>query len=278
MTNSLISFLIQDRPVSTAAERYLLVYMVAVLVIVTTLVIVFFVLFQKRKNKLLIEKIQQQQAFEEEFAKSQIEIQEETLKHLGQELHDNIGQLLSIANMQLSLLTVDVSEKLKERFTDAKNIVKQSLSEVRSLSKTLNTDVILNLGFQESVSTEIERLNKMKLIKAELIRHGDSDVCKNNKDAIILFRILQEFISNTVKYSKATQLKITLSYSQNHLSILAEDNGVGFDINTVEKGSGLINIEGRAKLIKTKFNLISKPNEGVKLTLDYPIKLRAIKS
>ena len=229
MTNSLISFLIQDRPVSTAAERYLLVYMVAVLVIVTTLVIVFFVLFQKRKNKLLIEKIQQQDAFEEEFAKSQIEIQEETLKHLGQELHDNIGQLLSIANMQLSLLTVDVSEKLKERFTDAKNIVKQSLSEVRSLSKTLNTDVILNLGFQESVSTEIERLNKMKLIKAELIRHGDSDVCKNNKDAIILFRILQEFISNTVKYSKATQLKITLSYSQNHLSILAVDNGVVFD-------------------------------------------------
>jgi hypothetical protein len=93
-----------ERLASTSSERYLLVYMIAVLVIVTTLVIVFFVVFLKRKNKLMLDKIEQQQAFEEEIIQAQTETQEQTLKNIGWELHDNIGQLLSFANMQLSIL------------------------------------------------------------------------------------------------------------------------------------------------------------------------------
>ena len=115
---NLITILIQERAVSTTAERYLLRYMLAVLVIVTALVIVFFIVFQKRKNKLLLDKIKQQKQFEETVSKTKEEIQEQTLKYIGQELHDNIGQLLSLASMQMGMLGVKISENIKEPFIE----------------------------------------------------------------------------------------------------------------------------------------------------------------
>ncbi len=135
------------RLVSTDAERYLLVYMIAVLIIFTALFIVFFMVFQKRKNKLLLDKIKRQQKFEEEISKTQTEIQEQTLKNIGWELHDNVGQLLAVVSMQLNLLATQVSEEIKEKGNDTNKVISESLKEVRSLSKTLNNEVILNIGF-----------------------------------------------------------------------------------------------------------------------------------
>ncbi len=109
-----LNILLQERAVSTAAERYLLVYMLAVLIIVTTLVIVFFIVFQKRKNKLLLDKIKQQQEFDEEISRTQTEIQEQTLKHIGWELHDNVGQLLAYASMQMNMISAKASSDIKE--------------------------------------------------------------------------------------------------------------------------------------------------------------------
>ena len=254
----------------------LIVYSVIVIVLLVAMFISFFIVFQKRKNKLLLERIQREREFEEELVKTQTEIQEQTLKNVGQELHDNVGQLLSVANMQLSLVSSLAQDSIKSKVDDTKAVISDAIKEVRGLSKVLNNEVILNLGFQESLNTEIERLNKMSVIKAELNSSGDKGVCKNNKDAIILFRILQEFISNTVKYSKASQLTITLNYDKDNLEIIAEDNGVGFNIENVKKGSGLINMESRARITNAEFSLISIPNQGTKLSLNYPIALRAI--
>jgi len=265
-----------EQLVSTDAERYLLIYMVAVLVIVTGLVILFFIIFQKRKNKMLLDKVKREREFEEEFVKTQTEIQDQTFKNIGQELHDNVGQLLSVANMQLSLVSSLAQDSVKKKVDETKSAISDAIKEVRALSKVLNSEIILNQGLHESLNTEIERLNRMNLLKAKLVSHGDKSVGKNNQDAIILFRILQEFISNTVKYSKATQLTITLNYNKENLEIIAEDNGIGFNIESVKKGSGLINMESRARLTNTEFSLISIPNQGTKMSLNYPISLRAI--
>ncbi|MBU2940508.1 histidine kinase [Lacinutrix sp. C3R15] len=250
--------------------------MIGVMLVVCTIIIVFFIVFQKRKNKLLLDKIKMQQAFERAFAETNEEIQEQTLKYIGQELHDNIGQLLSVANMQLSILNTEIPETLKERFSESKSAVKESLTEIRALSKSLNRDVIQNKGVYDSIQSEINRLNRMKLIKAELIKTGDNTVTENSKDAIILFRILQEFISNTVKYSNAKQLKIHLNYYPEKLIIHASDDGVGFDEKTVESNSGLVNMKSRAELIEASFSLASKPNQGVHLTLEYPLLKRVV--
>ncbi len=260
-----------EKITSTAAERYLLVYMIMVLVIITTLVIVFFIVFQKRKNKLLLDKLKQQQAFEEEIIQAQTEAQEQTLKNIGWELHDNVGQLLSFANMQLSILKMQVSEDLKGKFKDTSEALSNGLKEVRALSKTLNNDVILNIGFEKAITNELDRLKRMKFTSAALKIEGEKVGFKNQKHEIVIFRILQEFLSNSVKYSEAQNLSITLHYNNERITITAVDDGKGFDMNEVEKGSGLINMKSRAELIGASLNLESKPNDGVRLTLDYPL-------
>ena len=261
-----------EQLISTDAERYLLIYMIAVLAVVSALIIIFFIVFQKRKNKLLLDRIKQQQEFEEEIAKTQLEIQDQTLKNIGQELHDNVGQLLSFTSMQLNLVSSLAKDGIKEKIEDTKEVVKDTIQEVRALSKSLNSDVILNLGLKQSIQNEVNRLNKLKTIEAELIIEGEEAELINKKDEIILFRIIQEFFSNTNKYSEATELHVTLNYTSKALTIRAKDNGKGFDINNIEKGSGLINMQSRAALIDANLELNSKPNEGVQLVIQYPLK------
>ncbi len=258
-----------DRLASTTAERYLLLYMITVLVIITSLVIIFFVVFLKRKNKLLLDKMKQQQMFNEEIVKARTETQEQTLKNIGWELHDNIGQLLTFANMQLSLLKMQMPEDVQEKFKDTTDALKQSLTEVRLLSKTLNNEVILNAGFEKSITNELKRLKKMKFDSAELEIKGEKVDFTNKQHEIIIFRILQEFLSNSVKYSQAKNLAIILDYKGDNMIVTAKDDGKGFNIDEVKKGSGLINMKSRAALINANLNLESKPNEGSQLVLDY---------
>ena len=272
MTNFLTIIQSTERAVSTSAERYLLVYMIGVLLIVCSLIIIFFIVFQKRKNSLLLDKIRQQQAFEAELSSAQTEIQEQTLKNIGWELHDNVGQLLAVASMQLNILKTQISEDVKENFGEASDIVKQSLKEVRSLSRSLNNEVILNIGFEQSITNELNRLKKMKFASAELQVKGEVVPFENKKHEIIIFRILQEFFSNSVKYSEAKNLSVKLNYGPEKLQIIASDDGKGFDMKSTEKGSGLLNMKSRADLINTTYNLSSKIGDGVTLELEYPYK------
>ena len=268
----LINIFLQTQPsVSTSAERYLLIYMIGVLLIVTSLVVIFFIVFQKRKNKLLLDKIRQQQAFEEELSITQTEIQEQTLKHIGWELHDNVGQLLAYASMQLNMLGAKIPEDMKSTLDLTTSTIKESLKEVRSLSKSLNNDVILNIGFEKSITNELDRLKRMKFASPELHIKGNKRPLDNKKHEIILFRILQEFFSNSVKYSEANNLKVTLEYLDDKMIIIASDDGKGFNVETAKKGSGLINMKSRAELIDATFQIHSKPNEGVQLQIEYPL-------
>lgn len=242
---------------------------------VLTLVIVFvmfFMMFQKRKNQLLLDKIKQQQKFDEELIKTQQEIQEETLKHIGRELHDNVGQMLAVATMQMNAVAKIVKDEAKSKVDNASEVLKETLAEVRALSKSLNSDVIFNLGFDTTVKNEIERLNKTGLIEANLEVIGDKVNFENKKDEIILFRILQEFSSNTLKYAEAENLNVCLNYKEESLNIKIEDDGNGFDIASVEQGSGMTNMENRAELINSKFQLESQPEKGTTLSLIYPYR------
>lgn len=253
--------------------------MTLVILLLSAMVIIFFIAFQKRKNKLLLDKIKQQKQFEDTVAKTSEEIQEQTLKYVGQELHDNIGQLLALASMQMGMLGIKMGEDIKEPFTETQKIIKESLSEVRALSKSLNTDVINNVGFEKSINAEILRLNRLKLIMAEIAVIGEIIPFENHKDGIILFRILQEFISNTVKHSKAKALNILLDYTQNDLLIIkASDDGEGFFLDDVKDSSGLLNMKNRAELTDSTFSLKSQPNEGTQLEIHYPIARRALKT
>ncbi len=241
----------------------------AILLLMVVTLITFFSIFQKRKTQLLIEKAEQKQKFDEEIVKSQTEIQEQTFQNISWELHDNIGQLLSVARMQLNMLHPDVSEENQKRLEETVEVVAKSLQEVRALSKSLNTDFIKNIGLYKALRNELQRFNKLNFLEANIEVIGN-EVAIDPKEEIIIFRILQEFFSNVIKHSKASELSVKLLYKEDSLEITAKDDGVGFDFNNVVEGTGLINMRSRAQLINAVLAIDAAPNQGVLLTLHYP--------
>ncbi len=253
-------------------ELLLIVYFIVVILFLTSFAIIFFITFQKRKNKLLLEKFEAETRFENELAQSKIEIQEQTLKNVSWELHDNIGQLLSVANMQLNILSGSVDISAKQSVKDIKEVVSNSLQEVRSLSKSLNNEVVGYSGIEASIKNELLRFERLNNLGTALTSTGEA-IEIIDKDAIILFRIIQEFFSNAIKHSKATRLEVFINYFPEKLHLEIKDNGVGFNVEEVTKSSGLLNMESRASLINTDFSLNSSPGNGTSLSLHYPIKI-----
>lgn len=243
-----------------------------ILLVVLITVIMLFTYFQRRKLKFILDRQEAERRYLEELAESQLETQEQTLKNIGWELHDNVGQLLSVANMQLNVISNEVPDESKQRFEDTRDVINKSLKEVRALSKSLNSDVIQNIGLEDALKNELERFNKLKFLNARMDITEGGQYTIDPRDEIIIFRILQEFMSNSIKHSKAKNLTVNLAYRPDMMEIKIEDDGVGFDMNEVKKNSGLINMENRANLINADFSIISAPNEGVSLTLSYPIK------
>lgn len=117
---------------------------------------------------------------------------------------------------------------------------------------------------------EIERYNRLNFINSTIEVNG-AEIFIDPKSEIIIFRILQEFLSNTIKHSKGTILYFCMNYGENNMQILARDNGIGFDKKKIKKneGIGLQNIENRAKLIGAKIELVSHPKIGTTLTINY---------
>ncbi|WP_339661014.1 ATP-binding protein [uncultured Polaribacter sp.] len=243
-------------------EFVLIISTILILIIVIALVILF-TTFQNKKNSLIEERKKTKEEFERTITETQIEIREETLRNISWELHDNIGQLLTLAKIQLQNASEENIKEVKETIT-------KGLNEVRSLSKLINPEAINNINLREAVQLELDRFNRLEFIKSTLIIEGDAiDIDK--KATIIIFRILQEFFSNTIKHSKASELDVSLSYSDSNLIIIAKDNGIGFLSEEKKEGIGLLNIKNRAKLIGAEAVFSSEIDKGTILKINYKL-------
>lgn len=245
-------------------QSFIIIFSVIAFCLALT-VIILFAIFQKRKNRLLREQQEAENKFKEEIIETQIEIKEDTLRNISWELHDNIGQLLTLAKIQLQNADQD-----QESIDEAAETIGKGLNELRSLSKLINPDTLANLSLVEALEMEIERFNRLKYLKASLT-YSEDFIPLDNKVEIIIFRMLQEFFTNTMKHSKASELEVTVDYDGQLLKILAKDNGVGFDSNKTEfrNGIGLSNMKNRAKLIGANAQITSQPGAGTQLLLTY---------
>lgn len=241
-------------------EFVLIVSTILILIIVIALIILF-TTFQKKKNFLVEKQKEEQERFEKEIAETQIEIREATLRNISWELHDNIGQLLTLAKIQLQNSTPENIKEVSETIT-------KGLTEVRSLSKLINPEAIKNIDLREALQLEVDRFNRLNFIETTYKVEGD-EVWIDKKASIVLFRILQEFFSNTIKHSKATNLEVTLNYKKDKLILFAKDNGVGFLINEKKEGIGLSNIKNRIKLIGAEVNFVTAENKGTSIEITY---------
>ncbi len=252
-------------------ELVLLIYFITIVLFLCAFIVLFVILFLKRKNLLLLRRIEEQQKFKQELAQSQIEIKENTLQNLSWELHDNVGQLLSVANIHLNILQKDIPAVKAQKFQETKQVIAQAIQEIRSLSKTLNTDVVLKNGLAASIQIELERFNRLNFLEGVFTLEGTMRELDSSNE-IIIFRTVQEFFTNVIKHAKADTLTVFLNYEPRQLHIKLQDNGVGFCTKTTPTNSGMETMKSRAALIGATFQLMSQPGAGTTLELTYPYK------
>ncbi|TXD49659.1 sensor histidine kinase [Polaribacter sp. IC073] len=246
------------------ASQVILYASTVIILLFVVFIVLLFGFFQKRKNLLLEEQEQNKKRFEREIAETQIEIREETLRNISWELHDNIGQLLTLAKIQLQSATANNLDEVSETIT-------KGLTEVRALSKLINPEAIKNMNLKDAVQLEIDRFNRLNYIKSTFKVSGKEQKI-DKKASIIMFRILQEFFSNTIKHSKASNLNVCINFNKNGLEIIAKDDGVGFStIKNKSNGIGLQNIKNRAKLIGAFAVFTSEVNKGTSLKIRYKL-------
>jgi len=236
---------------------------VLILLVLVVVIITLFTVFVRRKNKLLEEQEQTKKAFEKELSETQIEIREETLRNISWELHDNIGQLMTLAKIQ-----VQMAKSRPETLDEVADTIGKGIHELRTLSKLINPEALKSLNLVEALSMEIERFNRLEFIKSNMLVTGKEQEIDNEKE-IIIFRILQEFFSNTIKHSKASHLNVEVDYKTDRLIISAQDTGVGFASDADFSGIGMKNMKNRAKVIGADFKITSEKNKGTALKLTY---------
>ncbi|MFY7965782.1 MAG: sensor histidine kinase [Chitinophagaceae bacterium] len=214
----------------------------------------------KQEKKLM------EDTFNQTILQTQIEIQEQTLKTISQEIHDNIGQQLSVSKFTLNTIETTDNKLLNDKIDTCKRIIGKAIQDLRDLSKSINNDAVEQQGLVAALKHELEIINKFGLnTSIEVI--GISAKL-NPQIELILFRIIQESLNNAIKHANATNIKTSLTYSINKLEITVEDNGIGFNTNAIKsKGIGLINIQNRCKVIDASFAIESQNGKGTQVKI-----------
>lgn len=236
---------------------------------------VFVLFYQKRRDKHKQEKKQLNLQFQQTLLQSQLEIQEQTMHTISQEIHDNIGQVLSLAKLNLGTIDLNNPGTLSQKIEDSRELVGKAIQDLRSLAKGLNTSFITDMGLLRSIEYELDMVRKSGGFITKLNTLG-TPVKLDAQKELILFRIIQEVFNNIIKHAEATELLIQINFLPGVLTITITDNGKGFDFTLQDInenpnfGLGLRNMQSRAQLVGAQFNLASIPRIGTSVILSLP--------
>jgi len=241
-------------------------------------VIYFVVLYRNRqlKNKQEQEKLEAE--FRQELLQSQVEMQEQTLEHISKEIHDNITQVLSFVKLSLGTIGNTLDDVKKAKIYESRELVAQTITDLRDLSKSLSFEHITSLGLSETMQMEADRINKSGVIEVTFTQEGAAYSLGGQRE-LVLFRIFQEALNNALKHSGAKHFKILLQYHPDLLNLSLEDNGSGFSPKKLDSktGSGLRNMENRAVLIGGTASIDSSPGNGCRIQINLnPLKQQFI--
>ena len=250
------------------------------LILITTLVfliapiciIVYVSIFLRRKKRHIEEKEWMKLAFEAELIKTYLEVQEQTMQTIGSDLHDNIGQLLSLTSLTLNSINLKDDLKAKEKIEAAIDLTAQSIKELRQLAKLVQGDQLILLGLSKAIQHEINWMEKSGEYHVSYSQVESPTKADPDKD-LILFRILQEILNNIIKHSRATIIEIELNYLNGVLQLHVADNGVGFNADGLpaeQRGMGLHNIRKRAIIVGGSVDINTAIGEGTIIDIFIP--------
>ncbi|HEY9197269.1 MAG TPA: histidine kinase, partial [Mucilaginibacter sp.] len=188
--------------------RILVIVGTFIFLLAPAFLVLYILVYNKRKKKHKEEKMQMEQNFNNEIIKTQHEIREQTMQTIGADLHDNIGQLLSLTSFTLKSIAWAEPDAVLKKVNDAIELTSRSIKEMRLLGKLLQGEQLIGLGLNEAIKQEIVWLEKSGQHQVVYECAGfDAASCNPEKD-LIVFRILQETMNNAIKHAQASIITI----------------------------------------------------------------------
>lgn len=244
---------------------FVIIFGIVLMFLMSGFIVVMVLLHRQRQfqNRQKIDSITAE--YEKTILSVEKEIKEQTLVHVGQELHDNIGQILS-----LTKLTLHKSDP--ENISDARKLVQQAIKEVRQLSKSINLDGTAEINLKEFIENELNKVSQVGFCKTEL-QSNVEDIHLDKNKKLVLIRLIQECLNNAIKHASPSLISITIDHYPEETAILIRDDGIGFDIHKPSEGMGLNNLGSRMKAIGGQVQISSFPKQGTEIRLLLSISL-----
>lgn len=200
------------------------------------------------------------------------EVREEERKYIAREVHDELGQILSGLQLNISLLDFKFaanSPALHDYVQETMNLTDKAIQAVRHIASALRP-VELDMGIVAALKWQAERFGSHSGIQCE-IRIPDEEVTLDEAQAIALFRIVQESLTNILRHARADKVVISLLKDGDDYVLKVRDNGKGFDPNRKKKNSfGLVGIRERALMLGGTATINSRPGNGTEITVSVP--------
>jgi two-component system, NarL family, sensor histidine kinase UhpB len=211
------------------------------------------------KELALQQKLKQQQITEVVLG-----AQERERFELGQELHDNINQILATSKLYLDVAIEEVEPRV-ELLAKSRNNISMAIEEIRKLSKELITPTLNDLGLIQSIKELIRSIQMVKKMKIRLLISGLDEDHLLPEQKINVYRIVQEQLNNILKHAQASAVVIELNQEDERITLQVKDDGKGFDPRMRRKGVGISNIISRAELYNGRVEIESAPGKGCRL-------------
>jgi two-component system NarL family sensor kinase len=257
----------------TPMSEFTMMFSVATIgMLVLAMAIVFFVHFYQRR---MLENKLKQQSLEAEYQQKMLlaalESQENERQRLAGDLHDSIGAMLSA--IRISMLTAARSENANaDGFQQVKVMIDETIDSVRRISRDLMPSTLQKFGLGQAIREICDQYASASGIKIEFSQQGEEQPLEKSAQ-IMLFRIIQELLNNSMKHSKASHITVSVRWSE-LLTIVVEDNGIGFNFEELKlsaKGLGLFNMQNRAKMLGGNLQYESNRTNGTLASVAIPI-------
>ena len=197
-----------------------------------------------------------------------VNLQEEERRNIALELHDEIGQLLTVLKIILELSPEDTMEEVSPKVDEAREIIDTLLNRVRELSWSLRPAILDDLGLMPALVWLFARLEKQTGLETSFY---NLDLQEDRYPAVLeitMFRIIQESLTNVERHANTKQVAVRLWQQKGTLNVQIADKGKGFIFN---KGIHLLSIRERVKLMEGQLQVDTEPGEGCRITVMLPI-------
>ncbi len=217
-------------------------------------------------------KIRIEAQLQRDAAQQVLQAEERERRRIATDLHDGVGQMLSVAllNLNQSLEDIPQNTEVRKSAEKAYSLLSESYDEMRSISHQMMPNALLKAGLASSIREFVEKIDGPKIkVQLDIIGLGDR---LDEQTETILYRSIQEAVNNVVKHAGANKLILQLIKDEEGITVTIEDNGKGFDTQKIAQfnGIGLRNIFSRIALINGTVDIDSAPGKGTLFVIHIP--------